>query len=854
MANYYNINRSLEAYELRLIDPDDRQLKSIFDIPSIGSSGGQGGYTDLEIDNLVNAKLNIDNPDVNGTLRAGAGGSGGKIIINAGSTPASESFYVNGLSTFTGTVKVPVLDASSNIKTTQQVQTNTFNTSAINTKVSFNDNDNEYMKYENSTVDAIFNGLKVLDNLYTMEIYPQSIKLPYNNKIAFLDTDGATDTDYYNDNYINLTINGGIQRINQVVIANGEHRFYCGDIATADDGDLVMKLSNTRIDIYKDLYLNDTLFQQGGGSNSGAFSEDVVIADTYQLKTDTISTNGLNNMVFNVDTLGEFLRFNISDNTVRVPNTRSFLSQNIFTELIQPLAFANDVVFNGGNSTNNAYEDFMRLDASDEKINFNKNVDINEDLIMKQTKVLYLDATANLQRYITTRNDNGQDILELVNNKATNNQIRFTNNGSTSSIVDNSFVFSSRQIQGNNGLKVDFIDTRNTTADFEFRRNGTQFFRLDTSDDNIICSKEIIGGNGIKCNTYDSDGVSDVIFKNNDNTFISLQGSTLNRVQISRFLRVVDSGGSTQGQFVESTNGNYMEFRFGNHINAYASGTPVNGNTLHLNYCSHGNVFLGTTQDTGEDPIPTISINKLSSNTGNAFEVQGNSVFSGTVSTNTLNSENGDLVFQRLGTEFFRLNDQSSLIEVAVGHAVSAPDVYSNDYLNRTRQTDTVFYGSVVSADARWNYTDQSLDFNAPIDNTNISVIGNIIDTTISDKRLKTNIKDVESNYCDCIKNVKVKTFDYKDEKYKDSDKYGMIAQDLLSHLPKEFKNIVRETKPKKDEGEAYLSINYMKLSVVLWGALQETLNKVEHLEASEYELQNGVKTPKAKAKAKAKN
>ena len=320
MANYYNINRSLEAYELRLIDPDDGQLKSIFDIPSIGSSGGQGGYTDLEIDNLVNAKLNIDNPDVNGTLRAGAGGSGGKIIINAGSTLESESFYVNGLSTFNGTVKVPVLEASSNIKTSQQVQTNTFNTSAVNTKISFNDNDNEYMKYENSVVDATFNGLKVLDNLYTMDIYPQSIRLPYNNKISFIDTDGATDTDYYNDNYINITIDGGIQRINQVIMANGEHRFYCGDIATANDGDLVMKLSNTRIDIYKDLYLNDTLFQQGGGSNSGAFSEDVIIANTFQLKTDTISSNGLNDLVFNVDTLGKFLRFQISDNTVRVPN------------------------------------------------------------------------------------------------------------------------------------------------------------------------------------------------------------------------------------------------------------------------------------------------------------------------------------------------------------------------------------------------------------------------------------------------------------------------------------------------------------------------------------------------------
>ena len=169
----------------------------------------------------------------------------------------------------------------------------------------------------------------------------------------------------------------------------------------------------------------------------------------------------------------------------------------------------------------------------------------------------------------------------------------------------------------------------------------------------------------------------------------------------------------------------------------------------------------------------------------------------------------------------------------------------------------------------KWNRADQSLDFNAPIDNTNISIIGNIIDTTVSDERLKTNIQDVESNFTECIKNFKIKTFEYKDEKYKDSDKYGMIAQDLLAHLPKECKNIVKETKPKKDEGEAYLSINYIKLSVVLWGALQETLTKVEHLEASVYELQEELKeykkqlshsesslgqSPKPKPKAKAKS
>ena len=106
--------------------------------------------------------------------------------------------------------------------------------------------------------------------------------------------------------------------------------------------------------------------------------------------------------------------------------------------------------------------------------------------------------------------------------------------------------------------------------------------------------------------------------------------------------------------------------------------------------------------------------------------------------------------------------------------------------------------------------------------------------------------------------NVKVKTFEYTDEKYKNNDKYGFIAQNLLANLPKEFKNIVKENKDKHSD-DKYLSINYMKLSVVLWGCLQETLTKVEHLEASVYELQEELKdkkkqTPKSKAKTKSKS
>ena len=148
---------------------------------------------------------------------------------------------------------------------------------------------------------------------------------------------------------------------------------------------------------------------------------------------------------------------------------------------------------------------------------------------------------------------------------------------------------------------------------------------------------------------------------------------------------------------------------------------------------------------------------------------------------------------------------------------------------------DTIFEGSNTGGTARveymrWDMSAQLLDFNAPIDNTLKLVKGNIDDTTPSDERLKTNIKDVESNFTECVKNVKIKTFEYTNEKYKNNDKYGFVAQQLLEHLPSEFSNIVRENK-EKDSDDKYLSINYMKLSLLLWGALQETIARVEALE-----------------------
>ena len=969
-----------------------------------GGGGSGDGYTQAEVDALLNNKLNVNNPqDIIGNLRLDPTNGNSKIILNAVSPPnANDDFYCNGNGHFNGTLRVSVLTSDGDVNC-DGVNGNTFNVNNTNTKISFNDDAFEYMKYENSNVDATFYGLKVLSNLYTMDVYPQSIRLPYNNKIAFIDTDGGTDGDYYNDNYINITIDGGIQRLNQVIMGNGEHRFYVGDIATADDGDLVMKLSNTRIDIYKDLYLNDVLFQQGGG-NSGTFNEDVVIADTFQLKTDTISSNGLNDLVFNVDTVGEFLRFQVSDNTVRVPNTRSFLSQDIYLDNLRPLTFSNDVVLNGGNSTNDAYEEYVRLDASAERmivskatkfennIQFNvgqniswTNVFIREvfssrpefDLIVNgSTSHLRLWVNGSVKQAITNTTIackvnidaeqgitvfNGQQLITNTVNSHTNSDLLIQRSGSTAIILK-----AGNEVDFSGYVNINNISTENDT-DMAIRRNDIEFIRLfkdgTTSAEAIFCYKQLRATQGFKATTIDTENVNDNLdFQRNGSSYmvfnsdrininqpLHLAGTlfidTVNKLSLKPSLesgvnifdirnlhpvadnpmiryRVGEGGGETivcemtndrisfqrnvligtayelQTNAIDTVNDNDLVFNRNNipflTLDKFTEDTVekeaiicskqlrANGNilvnNLQINQFPSGVEYTDFRLHNADSVMRFYVGNSTNANfqITHAGITLNRETTIGSVKTNTINSNgDNDLVFQRDGTEIFKIEtsagiDNNNILNITpISGGMSASNVYCNSFKNRTLTSDTIFFGSNSAGDNRteymkWNRTDQSLDFNAPIDNTNIAVIGNIVDTTVSDERLKTNIQDVESNYCDCVKNVKIKTFEYKDEKYKNSDKYGFIAQHLQKHLPKEFNNIVKETKPKKDEGEAYLSINYMKLSVVLWGALQETLNKVEHLESRLFEAEDEIKAlkgkgkgeakPKAKSKSKAKN
>ena len=214
----------IQAHSISLIK--DNRVVSLEDyITEIAGDGGGGNgnvdlsnyYNQTETDNLLNNKLNVNNPqDITGNLRLDPTNGLSKIILNAVSPPnANDDFYCNGSGQFNGTLRVSLLTSDGDVNC-DGVNADTFNSNVITNDIVFNHNDNEYMRF-NAT--------------------------------------------------------------------------------------------NDTIDLSKELNL---------GSST--------------LKINSITTNGLNDMTFGIDTLGEFLRFNISDTTVRVPDNRSFLAQNIFTD------------------------------------------------------------------------------------------------------------------------------------------------------------------------------------------------------------------------------------------------------------------------------------------------------------------------------------------------------------------------------------------------------------------------------------------------------------------------------------------------------------------------------------------
>ena len=127
--------------------------------------------------------------------------------------------------------------------------------------------------------------------------------------------------------------------------------------------------------------------------------------------------------------------------------------------------------------------------------------------------------------------------------------------------------------------------------------------------------------------------------------------------------------------------------------------------------------------------------------------------------------------FAKNNVEYLRLEDVGYLL-LNFTPTVSQPGIlsaylYANDFADRT-YCDTVFVGADVAGDARIEYMHydrwaEALLYSAIIDNTGRSIFGNLLDTTVSDERLKSGIEDFKEECSECVKNVKIKTFNYKE-------------------------------------------------------------------------------------------
>ena len=108
------------------------------------------------------------------------------------------------------------------------------------------------------------------------------------------------------------------------------------------------------------------------------------------------------------------------------------------------------------------------------------------------------------------------------------------------------------------------------------------------------------------------------------------------------------------------------------------------------------------------------------------------------------------------------------------------------------------------------------------VSSTGLHVNGTATET--SDERLKENITEVSSKTCyDVVKYVKPKEFNFKG---KEEREIGFIAQDIPnSKMPQHWSKMIM-----KDTDHEYLRLNYIKMNVVLWSAVQELMKEVDDL------------------------
>ena len=171
----------------------------------------------------------------------------------------------------------------------------------------------------------------------------------------------------------------------------------------------------------------------------------------------------------------------------------------------------------------------------------------------------------------------------------------------------------------------------------------------------------------------------------------------------------------------------------------------------------------------------------------------------------TINGSDYDLVL--------RNGDTDRAINLSIGGIGNTPEISVNEAnVNLLGHLDITH--STVSTSERVKIDNPDAD--------GLHVNGTATET--SDERLKDNKKEVSSKTCyDIVKYIKPKEFNFKG---KEEREIGLIAQDIPnSKMPRSWSKMVM-----KDSDDDYFRLNYIKVNVVLWGAVQHLMSDVTQL------------------------
>ena len=759
-------------------------------------------YTEAEANTLLDTKLNVNNPqDISGTLRLGHIDGLSKIILNSVGSNGKD-FYVNGDAQVNGNHLVQSLDSSGYIKGSN-IQTNSFN--ALNTNdILFKSNNDTYLQYDVSENKIIANKLiQCGGNLKTQEI-DTIANLDLVIKRNGVDFITLTNGEIQFNQPTNLVFNPDLS--NCVKLTGETSQTIAGDVVVGGTFNANTLNSNGNSDLV--LQRNGIEYMKLEGTlQQVEFSKNVA--------SNIYNSVGNANVSFRRNAIDFFY---LRNNQVELNSGITLQSSSAKLDTINT-AGDNDMVFKRNDI------DFMAFSQATGKIFLQKDTEIQGDVNFVAGKTVQVDNINTVGNNDLALQRNGVEFMKFGQ---VSNEIECDKTLLIAGGLGKTDIYESLETGDTNNILR--IWNRETT------KNPITIFGLGANSNIFsLYTDKVIAKQPINCNTINTDGNSDLIFKRNSNTYMTFNQAD-DRIELEKSLKL-------------PLNPSRLEFTSCYMRESIASNSLFD--FVQENSDGVIRFFVGDLLNTNMPLYLNSSVVRIGENH--------------TLLTNAMNTVGDvDLIFQRNSVEYMRfINtaniDNVDVVSIPTGKGISAEYSYANFFRSRSVDTDLVFHGGNVAGNnrvefMRYNRTGESLDLNCALDNTGKSIVGNLVDTSISDEKLKKNIEDVDVDVSDIVKKINVKSFEYKNEKFGVGKQIGFLANQLLDELPEVFsKNIIGKDR------EDNLNMNYIKINVLLWKALQEEIHRREQIESKLFEMMNDIEElkknkPKPKAKSKSKN